>query len=379
MKKTIMLIFGTRPEAIKMAPVYHVLSSVQAFNVKVCITAQHREMLDQMLALFHIKPDIDLDLMKANQNLFDLTANTLLALNRVFDDDKPDMVLVHGDTTTSFVASLACYYAKIDCAHVEAGLRTHDLYAPFPEEANRLLTARLAKLHFSPTLTAKKNLLQEGVSPDSIFVTGNTVIDALLWVKQRLVWQKEWVSLYQSASSVVKAKKPFILVTGHRRENFGERLQEICQGIARIAETYSDWHIIYPVHLNPKVKKPVHELLAAYENVHLIDPLEYAPFIYLMTQSSIVLTDSGGIQEEAPALGKPVLVMRDKTERPEAVAAGTVSLVGANADKIFHSVSALINDEVLYRRMSEAINPYGEGHAAEKIVEALKTYWGINE
>lgn len=379
MKKNIMLVFGTRPEAIKMAPIFHALTSDNKLDVQVCITAQHREMLDQMLTLFNIKPDYDLDVMRADQTLFDVTAAILVALQTVLEKVRPDMVLVHGDTTTSFVAALACYYLKIPCAHVEAGLRTGDLYAPFPEEANRSLTARLAELHFSPGETAKKNLINEGVSGNKIFVTGNTVIDALLWVKKQLSWRDDWRELYQSAADIVCDAKPFILVTGHRRENFGGGFQNICQALARIAKAYPDWHIIYPVHLNPKVKTLVFKLLSDINNIHLIEPLDYAPFVYLMMQSRIILTDSGGIQEEAPALGKPVLVMREKTERPEAIAAGTVSLVGTDPEKIYYSTSALINDEALYQRMAEAINPYGDGRAAEKIVDVLKKYWGANE
>lgn len=371
----VLSVFGTRPEAIKMAPVVRVLQDAENIEAKVCVTAQHRQMLDQVLALFEIEPHFDLDIMKPNQDLFDLTARILVAMRDVLNEFKPDMVLVHGDTTTCFAVGLAAFYQQIPVGHVEAGLRTGDMSAPFPEEANRSLVGRIASLHFAPTELSQQNLLQESVAADSIAVTGNTVIDALLWVIARLenydssIWEKALgENLY---SRLENSEKPLVLITGHRRENFGQGFTDLCGAIKHLAETHSGWEFVYPVHLNPNVQKPVYDILSQLENVSLIDPQDYLPFAWLMNRSSLILTDSGGIQEEAPSLGKPVLVMRDVTERPEAVDAGTVRLVGTDAATIIANVNEVMLDEEVYRRMSTAHNPYGDGKAAPRIVERI--------
>lgn len=362
--KKIVLVFGTRPEAIKMLPVYLELRKSKFFNVRIILTAQHREMLDQVMQFFEVHADVDLDLMKANQSLTELTKNILTGLNKVFQDDKPDLVLVHGDTTTTMAASLAAFYEKIPVAHVEAGLRTFNLDSPFPEEANRQLTGVLSSLHFTPTERAKKNLLGEGKDTHSIHVTGNTVIDALLWSIDKI---RLSTKTYSVESIINKfPKKRILLVTGHRRENFGQGFLDVCEALKQIALT-EDVHIIYPVHLNPNVQKPVYQILGDTPAVSLISPLDYEEFLHLMDNSFMILTDSGGVQEEAPSLGKPVIVMRDTTERPEAVDHGTVRLVGTSTAKIVSSVKELLNDEKSYRKMSEAHNPYGDGNASKRI------------
>ena len=375
MTKKVLTVFGTRPEAIKMAPVVLELQKHDNIESLVCVTAQHREMLDQVLNLFEINPDFDLDLMAPNQDLFDLTAKVLLGLRDVLREAKPDIVLVHGDTTTCFAAGLAAFYEGIKVGHVEAGLRTGNLRAPFPEEANRTLVGRLADLHFSPTPKAKQNLLDEGVSEDKIVVTGNTVIDALLIVRDKVnsmpetEWQEKFgQQLYQA---ITDQQRKLILITGHRRENFGQGFIDLCTAIKELAEKHPDWDLVYPVHLNPNVQKPVFEILNDISNVYLIDPLDYAPFVWMMDQSELILTDSGGIQEEGPSLGKPVLVMREVTERPEAVDAGTVLLVGTDKTKIVEGVEEVLLNENVYERMSRAHNPYGDGNACEVIVRQL--------
>jgi len=363
--KKLLFIFGTRPEAIKMAPVIKEFQKDSLFDVKVCVTAQHRQMLDQVLELFEIKPDFDLDLMKPNQDLYDITSNVLLSLRDIYKSYKPDLVFVHGDTTTTLGAILASFYQKIPVAHIEAGLRTHDIYSPFPEEINRQLSSRLATYHFAPTQNSKKNLLKEGVEETNIFVTGNTVIDALLDVSKHVQQKEIKIDGYKITN------RKIILVTGHRRENFGEGFLNICKALKEIALEHHDIDIVYPVHLNPNVQKPVFELLSDISNIYLIKPLDYEPFVYLMSNSYIILTDSGGIQEEAPSLGKPVLVMRDTTERPEAVEAGTVKLVGTNTQTIIKEVEKLLDDKNEYEKMSKAHNPYGDGKASERIIEVI--------
>ena len=376
-KKKIMLVFGTRPEAIKMAPLVHALrAESNQFDVLVCVTGQHREMLDQVLRIFEITPDIDLSLMKPDQDLYDVTSSILVGMRDVFSKYQTDAVLVHGDTTTTFAVALAAFYSGVPVGHVEAGLRTHDLYAPFPEEFNRQVTSKVTRWHFAPTDRSRDNLLAERVKPASITVTGNTVIDALSWVLSRIDSDsKRRASLdamLHKALSFQWQNEKFVLVTGHRRENFGEGFLQICFAIQQLARLHPMVHFIYPLHLNPNVRKPVSETLTDLDNVHLIEPLEYESFVYLLRYSYLVLTDSGGIQEEAPSLGKPVLVMRDVTERPEAVEAGTVDLVGANKSCIVRSVSRLLNDNVHYQRMSRAHNPYGDGSACVRIVDVLK-------
>lgn len=366
--KSILFIFGTRPEAIKMAPLIKEFQKYDEFNIKVCVTAQHRQMLDQVLELFEIKPDFDLNLMKPNQDLYDITSNVLLGLRDIFKCYIPDLVFVHGDTTTTLGASLASYYQKIPVAHIEAGLRTNDIYSPFPEEINRQLTSRVASYHFAPTETAKRNLLKEGVEAKSIFITGNTVIDALLEVAHKLNSKKLQINGYEVTD------RNFILVTGHRRENFGDGFLNICEAIRSIALEHKDIDIVYPVHLNPNVQKPVFEILGNTKNIYLIQPLDYEPFVYLMSKSHIILTDSGGVQEEAPSLGKPVLVMRDTTERPEALKAGTVKLVGISKNLIVEEINMLLINKDIYMKMSTAHNPYGDGKACEKIVKAVKDF-----
>jgi len=374
--KKILIVFGTRPEAIKMAPLVKEFQKQQDhFEVRVCVTAQHREMLDQVLDLFQIAPDYDLNIMKPGQDLYDVTSNILLKIKPVLEGFNPDVILVHGDTATTFSASLAAYYQKIKTGHVEAGLRTGDLYSPWPEEGNRRLTGVLADYHFSPTSTSKNNLLNEGISKSSVFVTGNTVIDALQLVLNRIKNNEDLRLKIESAifqSGFQELNSKFILVTGHRRENFGQGFLNICEALRVLARNNPDVNILYPVHLNPNVREPVSKILSSISNIKLVEPFQYEEFIYLMSKSYLILTDSGGIQEEAPSLGKPVLVMRDTTERPEAVEAGTVKLVGPNQDNIIKEVQKLLNDNSEYRKMSKAHNPYGDGNASEKILNVLK-------
>lgn len=370
----VLIVFGTRPEAIKMAPLVKHLQSNPAFTTRVCVTAQHRQMLDQVLDLFEIVPDHDLNVMRPGQDLYSITSQILESIRPVYEQERPDVVLVHGDTTTTFAATLAAFYQRIPVGHVEAGLRTGDLYSPWPEEANRKLTGALTQFHFSPTPTARDNLLRENVPLEKIQVTGNTVIDALLAVKDKL---DSSVTLRESMAekfTFLREKSRKLLITGHRRENFGDGLERICQALAALARRYPDVQLVYPVHLNPNVREPVARLLSDIQNVHLIEPLDYLPFVYLMTQSTVILTDSGGIQEEAPSLGKPVLVMRDTTERPEAVDAGTVRLVGTDVQAIVKGVSLLLDDQAEYERMSFAHNPYGDGSACARIARALLAY-----
>lgn len=372
----VLLAFGTRPEAIKMAPLVKALQADSHFEVIVAVTAQHREMLDQVLSLFEITPDYDLNLMKSGQDLYDITSGVLLGMREILQKESPDIVLVHGDTATTFAASLAAFYARIPVGHVEAGLRTHDLYSPWPEEANRQLTGRLAKYHFAPTERNRRDLLAEQIPDQNIVVTGNTVIDALHWVINKIETDVELQSSIQSqlteaGLSVDLQDKKFVLVTGHRRENFGQGFENICEALKQLATTYPDVHFVYPVHLNPNVQKPVRRLLAGLDNVHLIEPLGYEPFVHLMQQCYLMLTDSGGVQEEAPGLGKPVLVMRDTTERPEAVEAGTVKLVGTSVVAIVNEVSELISNPQAYAVMSRAHNPYGKGNSCNEIKHIL--------
>lgn len=373
----VLSVFGTRPEAIKMAPLVKALEADSFFDAKVAVTAQHREMLDQVLELFEITPEFDLNLMQPGQDLYDITSKVLLGLREVFAEFKPDVVLVHGDTATTFAASLAAFYQQIPVGHVEAGLRTGDMYSPWPEEANRVLTGRLAHWHFSPTERNKQALLDEKIPPDYITVTGNTVIDALQLVVQKIsdspALQSSIVETLQAAGlAIVVTQQQYVLVTGHRRENFGEGFENICSALRDLAVANPDTHFIYPVHLNPNVQEPVKRLLGEVGNVHLIQPLGYEPFVYLMQHAYLVLTDSGGVQEEAPGLGKPVLVMRDTTERPEAVEAGTVRLLGTDASLIRDAVQELLDDQALYQKMSQAHNPYGDGKASERILAFLK-------
>ena len=363
----VLAVFGTRPEAIKMAPVVKALQNSERIEVKVCVTAQHREMLDQVLNLFEIVPDFDLDLMQPGQDLTDITSKALLGMRNVFKTWRPDYVLVHGDTTTTLATSLAAYYEKIPVGHVEAGLRTGNIYSPWPEEMNRRIAGAIATVHFAPTETAKSNLIHEGISEESIRVTGNTVIDALLEVVQRLRSDLTLKKAMEERFQFIPPKKRLILVTGHRRENFGLGFENICTALNHISQR-DDVEIVYPVHLNPNVQEPVRRILKSCNKVHLIEPLDYLPFVYLMDKADILLTDSGGIQEEAPSLGKPVLVMRDTTERPEAVLAGTVRLVGTSQEMIVTETCRLLDDSSEYVRMSRAHNPYGDGQAANRIV-----------
>ena len=373
--KKVLLVFGTRPEAIKMAPLVKAFENEPTIESKVCVTAQHREMLDQVLEMFDIKPDYDLNIMKPGQDLFDVTSNVLLGLKDVLNDFSPDVVLVHGDTTTTSSASLASFYNKIKVGHVEAGLRTGDMYSPWPEEANRQITGVLANYHFAPTTTSANNLLKENKNPNDIVVTGNTVIDALFLALDKIEKNDELKSkIIESINSQYELKddKKIILVTGHRRENFGDGFINICEALKTIALNNPDIDIVYPVHLNPNVQKPVKEILSNTSNVYLINPLQYEQFIYMMNKSYFIITDSGGVQEEAPSLGKPVLVMRDTTERPEAVEAGTVKLVGTNKESIINEAQKLLDDENEYNTMSKAHNPYGDGKACERIVNFIK-------
>lgn len=381
--KRIMLVFGTRPEAIKMAPLVKEFQKfLEDFETIVCVTGQHREMLDQVLHIFDIKPDYDLNIMKQGQDLYDVTARVLTGMRDVLKKVSPDVVLVHGDTTTSTAAALAAFYQQIPVGHVEAGLRTHNIYSPWPEEMNRQITGRIATYHFAPTPLSKSNLLKENVSEDKIIVTGNTVIDALYWVVNKI---KTDDSLDKELEDVLKTAgydvnrlsggKKLVLITGHRRENFGDGFINMCTAIKDLTQKYPDVDFVYPMHLNPNVRKPIHQVfgenLENLGNMFFIEPLEYLSFVYLMEKSTIVLTDSGGIQEEAPGLGKPVLVMRDTTERPEALDAGTVKLVGTDYDKIVNEVSQLLEDEEVYEKMSKAVNPYGDGMACVRIVEFI--------
>lgn len=369
----VMAIFGTRPEAIKMAPVVRELLKHPEIETKVCLTAQHREMLDQVVDLFQLPVDYDLDIMKQGQSLYDITDRVLLGLKEVLEKEKPDLVLVHGDTTTTFSATLAAFYQQIDVGHVEAGLRTGNMYSPFPEEANRRLTSVLTTLHFAPTETARQNLLKENQKDDRIFTVGNSVIDALLaTVKKDYVFEDKELQ-------DIEEHKRIILVTTHRRENLGEPMRNVYRALRRLVETVPDTEVVFPVHRNPLVRQAVKEVLDGVPGIHLVDPMEYEPFTNLMARSAIILTDSGGIQEEAPSLGKPVLVLRDTTERPEAVASGTVKLVGADEDKVYNTAYKLLTDEVAYREMAESINPYGDGHTSERIVQAILYFYGISE
>jgi len=379
--KKILIVFGTRPEAIKMAPLVKAFQKhTNSFETKVCVTAQHREMLDQVLDLFEIVPDYDLDIMKPGQDLYDVTSNVLLGLKPVLTDFKPDVVFVHGDTSTTFAASLAAFYQQISVAHIEAGLRTGDIYSPWPEEANRQLTTQITAYHFAPTTTSRENLLKENVHSRNIQVTGNTVIDALFLalekIKSNPQFESNVITTIESAISNSKFKiqnSKFILVTGHRRENHGQGFINICTALKNIAESNPEVHIVYPVHLNPNVQKPVKELLSGIANVHLIEPLQYEQFIYMMDKSHFIITDSGGVQEEAPSLGKPVLVMRDTTERPEALDAGTVKLVGTDTELIIKEAQTLLDDKEAYDHMSKSHNPYGNGTACEQVIEFLKS------
>ena len=376
MLKKVLVVFGTRPEAIKMAPLVKVLKSDKYFDMRVCVTAQHREMLDQVLDIFHIKPDYDLNIMRSGQDLYDITSSVLLSMRDILDDFSPDIVLVHGDTTTSSTTALAAFYKKIQIGHVEAGLRTNNIFSPWPEEANRQITGVLANYHFAPTRSSKENLLKENKNANTIKVTGNTVIDALFWtleeIKHTPGLQKRIIENFKKSGVDFKKTKKIILITGHRRENFGQGFINICKALKNLALQNSDVIIIYPVHLNPHVQQPVKEILSNIDNIKLIRPLEYESFVYLMEQSYFIITDSGGIQEEAPSLGKPVLIMRDTTERPEALQAGTVKLVGTDLEKIVTEAQKLLDDKNIYESMSKAENPYGDGKASQKIVEFLK-------
>lgn len=374
--KKIMFVFGTRPEAIKMAPVIKAFKDEKNFDTKVCVTAQHREMLDQVLEIFDIKPDYDLNIMQPEQDLFDITSSVLFGMKNVFNDFMPDVVLVHGDTTTSSAASLAAFYCKIKVGHIEAGLRTGNICSPWPEEANRQITGVLANYHFAPTDTSRNNLLKENKDKNSILVTGNTVIDALLFVSDKINKDENLKNnIHESISAkyTIRHDKKIILVTGHRRENFGAGFLNICEALKKIAIDNTDVDIVYPVHLNPNVQKPVRKILSKSKNIHLIEPLSYECFIYMMNKSYFIITDSGGVQEEAPSLGKPVLVMRDSTERPEAVKAGTVKIVGTNIEAIVNESQKFLDNENEYKKMSRAHNPYGDGSASKRIVNFFKT------
>jgi len=385
-KKNILLVFGTRPEAIKMAPLVKVLQQYQdVFNTKVCVTAQHRQMLDQVLSLFEIEPDFDLNIMQAGQDLYDINSRVLIGLRDVLEKAEPDIVLVHGDTSTSTAAALAAFYKQIPIGHVEAGLRTYNIYSPWPEEMNRQLTGRLASYHFAPTMLSKNNLINEGINESAIFITGNTVIDALHWVldkmKKNPYLEKEIINDFEKmgldtelCQSWISKTRNLILITGHRRENFGQGFINICEAIKDLANKYENVDFVYPMHLNPNVRNAIIQVFGSFtgsHNIHFIEPLDYLPFIYLMNASYIVLTDSGGIQEEAPGLSKPVLVMRDTTERPEALSAGTVKLVGTDKEKIIVEISSLLDDNQYYNEMSQAVNPYGDGNACKRIANCL--------
>ncbi|WP_336431408.1 non-hydrolyzing UDP-N-acetylglucosamine 2-epimerase [Providencia sp. wls1922] len=367
----VLTVFGTRPEAIKMAPLVHALANDNRFHARCCVTAQHREMLDQVLELFEIVPDYDLNIMKQGQTLNDITSRILLELKPILQDFEPNIVLVHGDTATTFAASLAAYYEQIPVGHIEAGLRTGNLYSPWPEEANRKLTCALTKYHFAPTETSKNNLLKENINEQNITVTGNTVIDALFIIQRKIETNLKLQENLSLQFPFLDRSKKLILVTGHRRESFGEGFERICEALAIAAKKHPDVQILYPMHLNPNVRGPVNQILSSIENIYLVEPQQYLPFIYLMTRAYIILTDSGGIQEEAPALGKPVLVMRDTTERPEAIEAGTVKLVGTDVNKIVANIDTLLSNNKEYEKMSFAHNPYGDGFACLQILEKL--------
>ncbi len=372
----ILSIFGTRPEAIKMAPVVRALDAHPGFTSSVCVTAQHRQMLDQVLDLFEITPDHDLDIMSPGQDLFDVTARALLGLRDILKQEQPDMVLVQGDTTTCFTGALAAFYEGIKIGHIEAGLRTGNLKAPFPEEANRAMVSRITDLHFAPTERSRQNLLKENIPAGNIHVTGNTVIDALLWVRDKVeqypqdIWKEQFGP--ELHRTITGKNSRLILITGHRRENFGQGFKDLCAAIRDLANRHPDWYFVYPVHLNPNVQQPVNDILTGITNISLIEPLDYAPFVWLMNQSAIILTDSGGVQEEAPSLGKPVLVMREVTERPEAVEAGTVKLVGTSRQSIVNAIEEILLDQAVYDSMSRAHNPYGDGAAARKILANMR-------
>jgi len=374
----VLTVFGTRPEAIKMAPVVLGLQQAEGIESLVCITAQHREMLDQVLKLFEITTDYDLNIMKPGQDLYDVTSNALLGMRDALRDSNPDLVLVHGDTTTCFAAALAAFYEQVKVGHVEAGLRTGDMSAPFPEEANRSLVGRLASYHFAPTEAAKQNLLKENIKEASVTVTGNTVIDALLLVRDKVnqIPDNDWINQFGEIlfGRIINSERKLILITGHRRENFGQGFVDLCGAIKTLANSHPDWDLIYPVHLNPNVQKPVKNILDDTENVFLITPQDYAPFVWLMDKCDLILTDSGGIQEEGPSLGKPVLVMRDVTERPEAVDAGTVMMVGTSKNKIINTLELVMRDHAIYEAMSRAHNPYGDGNATGRIVNGIIDY-----
>lgn len=370
-KKRILTVFGTRPEAIKMAPLVHALAADERFEAKVCVTAQHREMLDQVLELFEITPEYDLNLMKPGQDLTDITCGILQGLKPLLSEFKPDYVIVHGDTATTLSTTLASYYQQIKVGHVEAGLRTGNIYSPWPEEGNRKLTGAIADLHFAPTEISKQNLLQENVDSDKIIVTGNTVIDALLDVIEKLDTDIELKKSLEVQFKFLNDNKRLVLITGHRRENFGGGFERICEAISQLAIALPEVEFVYPMHLNPNVREPVNRLLANLKNVFLIEPLDYLPFVFLMNKAYVLLTDSGGIQEEAPSLGKPVLVMRDTTERPEAVDAGTVKLVGTAVEAIVTELKSLLSNDAVYKTMSFAHNPYGDGQACKRICDVL--------
>ncbi|WP_413570725.1 non-hydrolyzing UDP-N-acetylglucosamine 2-epimerase [Bdellovibrio sp. HCB117] len=367
----LLVVFGTRPEAIKMAPLILKARESLHFDIKVCVTGQHRQMLDQVLKLFNIVPDFDLNIMHPKQTLNDITKNVIEGLDKILKENIFHCVLVHGDTTTTMAASLAAFHNKVFVGHIEAGLRTHNIYSPWPEEMNRRVAGLLARWHFSPTVSSQANLLSEKVPAENVFVTGNTVIDALQLVVQKIETEAALRQTLEANFSFLDSRKRMILVTGHRRENFGAQFEDLCLGLKRIAVNH-DVQIVYPVHLNPNVQEPVNRILGDLENVHLLDPQEYVPFVFLMKKAHLIVTDSGGVQEEAPSLGKPVLVMRETTERPEAVTAGTVKLVGPVGDRIYQETSLLLSDENEYLKMKMSINPYGDGHACERILEILK-------
>lgn len=370
----VLTVFGTRPEAIKMAPLVLALENDIDIDSRVCVTAQHREMLDQVLNLFDIKPHFDLNIMKPGQNLDEISSSILLGMKEVYTSFKPDIILVHGDTATTVTASLSAYYHQVPVGHVEAGLRTGNIYSPWPEEGNRKITSALSSIHFAPTIASQNNLLSEGIHQDLICVTGNTVVDALLLARDELENAPMKKAEIKKSLNFPREFREYVLVTGHRRESFGGGFMRICEALKELAYKYKNVDFVYPVHLNPKVQEPVNRLLTDIENVHLISPQDYLPFVYLMDNSKLILTDSGGIQEEAPSLGKPVLVMRDTTERPEALDAGVVKLVGTNVDKIVLGVSELLDDEDKYQKMSQASNPYGDGTASERIIQALHNF-----
>ncbi len=370
----VLTVFGTRPEAIKMAPLVNALAADKTIEARLCVTAQHREMLDQVLRLFGLRPDYDLDIMRPGQDLSAITCRILEGMQQVFADFRPDIVLVHGDTTTTLAVSLAAYYQRITIGHVEAGLRTGDLLSPWPEEGNRKVTGHLARFHFSPTPGARENLLRENIDAGQIFVTGNTVIDALLWVRDKIRQDDALEQQLAARYPFLEAGRQMVLVTGHRRESFGEGFERICSALAELATRYPQIQIVYPVHLNPNVSAPVNRILSGISNIYLIEPQDYLPFVWLMNRAHLILTDSGGIQEEAPALGIPVLVMRETTERPEAVDAGTVRLVGTDKDKIVQEASRLLQDPGAWRQMSKAHNPYGNGQACREIIKIVKQH-----